>query len=126
MTQTASINVGARLVAFDENDIITRIEDAGRTMMKQLGHKVALGEKITNKQKEDFGAYMAKILFEIIEQGPTSQMAKHLMVTPPFTLAPTLIRKRGQLDSIRLNPGQCRRTTRWARAALAWRLRAKG
>ena len=84
VTQTASINVGARLIAFDEKDVVTRIEDAGRTMMKQLGHKVQLGEKITDKQKEDFGAYMAKILFEVIEQGPTSEMAKHLMVTPPF------------------------------------------
>jgi len=84
VTQTASINVGARLIAFDESDIITRIEDAGRTMMKQLGIKVELGQKITDKQKEDFGAYMAKLLFYVIEQGPTSEMAKHLMVTPPF------------------------------------------
>ena len=84
VTQTAAINVGARLIAFDEEDIITRIEDAGRTMMKQLGYKVELGQKITDKQKEDFGAYMAKILFEVIEHGPSSPMAKSLMVTPPF------------------------------------------
>ena len=84
VTQTASISIGARLIAFDENDLITRIEDPGRTMMKALGHKVELGQKITDKMKEDFGAYMAKILFEIIEQGPISAMAKSLMVTPPF------------------------------------------
>jgi len=84
VTQTASINVGARLIAFDEKDNVTRIEDAGRTMMKEIGHNVELGQKITEKQKEDFGAYMAKILFEWIEQGPTSPMAKSLMVTPPF------------------------------------------
>src|SRR4051794_19505914 len=84
VTQTASINIGARLIAFDNNDTITRIEDAGYLMMKELGHSVALGKKITAKQKEDFGAYMAKILFEFIEKGPTSPMAKQLMVTPPF------------------------------------------
>ena len=84
VTQTASINIGARLIAFDDDDIITRIEDAGRTMMKELGHTVKLGQKITDKQKEEFGAYMAGILFEIIERGPTSPMAKSLMVTPPF------------------------------------------
>jgi ethanolamine utilization protein EutA len=84
VTQTASINIGARLIAFDDNDTITRIEDAGYLMMKELGHSVALGKKITAKQKEDFGAYMAKILFEFIEKGPTSPMAKELMVTPPF------------------------------------------
>jgi len=85
VSQTASINVGARLIAFDEKDIVTRIEDAGRAMMKELGHTVELGQRITDKQKEDFGAYMAKILFEVIEQGPTSPMAKSLMVTAPFT-----------------------------------------
>ena len=84
VTQTAAINVGARLIAFDEKERITRIENAGRTMMKELGYPVELGQKITDKMKEDFGAYMAKILFEVIEQGPTSPMAKQLMVTSPF------------------------------------------
>jgi ethanolamine utilization protein EutA len=84
VTQTAAINVGARLIAFDEKDIITRIEDAGRTMMKELGYTVELGQKITDKQKEDFGAYMAKILLEMIKAGPNSPMASRLMVTPPF------------------------------------------
>src|SRR5439155_4030133 len=84
VTQTAAINVGARLIAFDEKERITRIENAGRTMMKELGYPVELGRKITDKMKEDVGAYMAKILFEVIEQGPTSPMASALMVTPPF------------------------------------------
>jgi len=63
VTQTAAINVGARLIAFDEKETITRIENAGRIMMKELGHPVELGQRITDKMKEDFGAYMAKILF---------------------------------------------------------------
>ena len=70
--------------SFDEKETITRIENAGRIMMKELGYTVELGQRITDKMKEDFGAYMAKILFEVIEQGPTSPMAKQLMVTPPF------------------------------------------
>lgn len=82
--QTASINVGARLIAFDENEIITRIEDAGRIMMKELGYTVQIGQKITVPMQEDFGAYMAKILYEIIEQGPMSAIARRLMVTSPF------------------------------------------
>jgi len=84
VTQTAAINVGARLIAFDEDNKITRIEDGGRTMMQELGYRVELGQKITEKMKEDFGAYMAKILFETIEEGPNAPMAKQLMVTPPF------------------------------------------
>ncbi len=84
VTQTASINVGARLIAFDDSNVITRIEDAGRMLMKELGHTIDLGKKITKKQKEEFSAYMAEILFEMIEQGPTSPIAKQLMVTKPF------------------------------------------
>ena len=84
VTQTASINVGARLIAFDENDKITRIEDAGRRMMQAIGHQVELGQTISKEMKEDLGAYMAKILFETIEEGPNSPMARSLMVTTPF------------------------------------------
>ena len=84
VTQTASINIGARLIAFDEQNTITRIEGAGRKMMKELGYDVKLGQEISDKKKEDFGAYMAKILFETIEEGPNSPMASSLMVTPPF------------------------------------------
>lgn len=82
--QTASINIGARLIAFDEFSVITRIEDAGRIMMSELGYSVDIGKRIREKQKDDFAAYMAKLLFEVIEQGPTSSMAKQLMVTKPF------------------------------------------
>jgi ethanolamine utilization protein EutA len=84
VTQTASINIGARLVAFDEADVVTRVEDAGALLMTQLGHRVAVGAPITAEQKERFGALMAQILIEVIEQGPTSDLARQLMVTEPL------------------------------------------
>ncbi len=84
VTQTASINVGARLIAFDDSDLVTRVEDAGRTIMGEAGYSVDVGKKIGKKQKEDFAAFMAKILFEVIERGPTSALARQLMVTEPF------------------------------------------
>src|SRR3970282_1083612 len=80
VTQTAAISIGARLIAFDEKDKITRIEDPGRTMMKELGYQVELGQTISDKMKEDLGAYMARILFETIEKGPKSPMASSIMV----------------------------------------------
>jgi ethanolamine utilization protein EutA (predicted chaperonin) len=85
VTQTASVNIGARLIAFDDNDVVTRIEDAGHILMGELGHKIELGKKITSKQKEDFAGLMARVLFELIEGEPRTQLAKQLMVTPPFT-----------------------------------------
>ncbi|HWO43804.1 MAG TPA: ethanolamine ammonia-lyase reactivating factor EutA [Candidatus Eisenbacteria bacterium] len=85
VTQTASINIGARLIAFDEHDTVTRVEDAGRLLMRELGYDVEVGRSIGAEQKEALAAYMAEILFEMIEAGPVSSMAKRLMVTPPFT-----------------------------------------
>src|SRR5712691_4875972 len=84
VTQTTAINIGARLIAFDESDVVTRIEAAGRTLMHALGSGVALGKKITKAQKEACAALMAKVLVGVIEHGPTSALAKQLMVTPPF------------------------------------------
>jgi len=84
VTHTAAINIGARLIAFDESDVVTRIETAARTLMHELGSGVALGKKIPKRHKEAYAALMAKVLVEVIEQGPTSALAKQLMVTPPF------------------------------------------
>src|SRR5712692_10575788 len=84
VTQTAAINVGARLIAFDDAGVVTRLEDAGRVLMQALGHQVELGKKITRKQQADVATLMAKMLFEMIEQGPLSPLAQQLMVTPPL------------------------------------------
>src|SRR6266850_8278358 len=67
VTQTAAINIGARLIAFDASAVVTRIEAAGRTLMHELGSRVALGKNITTEQKEACAALMAKVLVEVIE-----------------------------------------------------------
>jgi ethanolamine utilization protein EutA (predicted chaperonin) len=82
VTQTAAINIGARLIAFDESDVVTRIEDAGRIFMHALGSRIALGKKITKQDKEACAALMARVLVGVIECGPTSALARQLMVTP--------------------------------------------
>jgi ethanolamine utilization protein EutA len=84
VSQTASINVGARLVAFDDDDVVTRVEIPGRVIMKDLGHGVAIGKRIGEKQKKEFAALMAKLLFEVVHGGPLSSRARRLMVTEPF------------------------------------------
>jgi ethanolamine utilization protein EutA len=84
VTQTAAINIGARLIAFDESNLVTRIEDPGRSLMNHLGYTIELGKKLSKKQQEAFVALMAKVLFEVIETGPTSALAQQVMVTPPF------------------------------------------
>src|SRR5262245_3143950 len=84
VTQTAAINIGARLIAFDASNIVIRIEDAVSTLISHLGYTIALGKKITQQQQEACAALMATVLFEVVEQGPTSALAKQLMVTSPL------------------------------------------
>ena len=84
VTQTAAMNVGARLIAFDDTNVVTRIEDAGRVLIQALGHQVELGKQITQKQKADLATLMANLLFEMLQHGPRSPLAQQLMVTPPL------------------------------------------
>jgi len=84
VSQTASISVGARLIAFDEANVVTRLEAPGRVIMAALGCPVALGEKISPEQQTAFASFMAGTIFEVIEQSPGSALTQQLMVTEPF------------------------------------------
>jgi len=84
VTQTAAINIGARLIAFDNANVITRLEDAGRVLMQALGHQVEVGQRITQKQQAAVATLMADLLFDMIQHGPRSPLAQQLMVTPPL------------------------------------------
>jgi len=39
---------------------------------------------VEENEKKDFSSLMAKLIFEVIEGGPKSQLAKELMITDPF------------------------------------------
>ena len=101
VTQTASVNIGARLIAFDDSNVVTRIEDTGRALMSELGYAVELGKKMMKRQKEDFADLMAKVLFELIEWKPLSPLTKRLMLTPLFKNYGGL----DQIDSIVISGG---------------------
>lgn len=84
VSQTAAVNVGARLIAFDEAGVVTRVEEAGQILMARLGHTVDVGQQISSRQKDDVAGLMAQVLFELIERGPSSPLAQQLMVTAPL------------------------------------------
>jgi len=84
VTQTAAINVGARLVAFDPTGVVTRIEEPAKVILQELGYTVELGKKLTDKATDTFASILAKIIFEVIEGGASSPLAKKLMITKPL------------------------------------------
>jgi ethanolamine utilization protein EutA len=90
VTQTAAIEIGARLIAFDDSGAITRIEGPGRRIMGHLGHTVALGQQFPEAEKEEFANLMTDLLFEAINGAPHSSLAQGLMLTEPISGAQDL------------------------------------
>ena len=85
VTQTCAVEVGARLIAFDENEIVTRIEEPARKIMREAGFQVDLGERITEDNREKFVQVMAGVLFEIARGGPYSDLTRSLLLTEPIS-----------------------------------------
>ena len=51
VVETMAINVGARLIAWDTDSVIHRVEDAGRVVAKSVGVDASIGKKITEDEK---------------------------------------------------------------------------
>lgn len=83
--QTAAISVGARLIAFDEKDVVTRVEKPAKFITRELGHQVSVGKTITDREKDEFAGYMADYLFHVIQAKPLSDLETHLLVTDLLT-----------------------------------------
>ena len=80
---TAAFAVGGRLLAFDKNERLTRIEPSGVEIAGSAGLNPSLGEVFNGEQRQALASAMANIIAEIASQGPTSDIAKRLMLTDP-------------------------------------------
>lgn len=78
--ETASINVGARLVAFDEEGRVTRLEEAARKVAADAGVDIERGKILTDEEKATLAERFAELLVEVIS-GDVSDLAEELMVT---------------------------------------------
>ena len=85
VAQTCAVEIGARLIAFDESGAVTRLEEPATKIMPEAGGTVQLGARISDEDKDKFARQMAKILFEVARQGPYSPLTEGLLLTPPLT-----------------------------------------
>ncbi|MEP1217580.1 MAG: ethanolamine ammonia-lyase reactivating factor EutA [Marinobacter sp.] len=92
VTGTASLSIGARLVAFDQQHRLTRIEEAGRRLLAECGHELELGQAITEEQQGELGRLMAQTLISVLKGEEISELAASLMVTEPVRGFPGLDR----------------------------------
>jgi ethanolamine utilization protein EutA len=81
IVQMAAVEVGARLLAFDKDMTITRVEQPMRAVAKALGKKVELGAKLNSKLRDELAAKMADILFDVISGGDMDPLTRSLMLT---------------------------------------------
>lgn len=78
---TSCISVGGRLISFNENLIIKRIDEPARIIMDSLGIICDVGDIITDHELETIAETFAKILIEVMTGPAKSELARKLMMT---------------------------------------------
>ena len=84
VVETMAINVGARLIAWDDENVITRVEHAGHLVGVNLGMDIKIGDSLTDEQKDALGEQFAQILFEALTRSEYSPLAIELLVSGPL------------------------------------------
>ena len=84
IVDTGCVNVGGRLLAFDDDDRIVRIEPPIRNLEPLIGVKFDFGMKISDDQKLNIAKLLAESLFEVLEKPIESKLANVLLMTPPI------------------------------------------
>src|ERR671919_2284597 len=79
---TCALEVGARLVAMDDNGKINRLEDTALKIAKMAGISLSLGGTMSEADKEKFSQVLCDSLFEVLERGKLSPQVEDLLLTP--------------------------------------------
>ena len=84
VVEASCINVGGRLVAFDDKNKIIRIEAPIRNLEDKMGIKFDYGLEVTEEQKREMAKILAESLFEVLNQKIESKIAENLLMTNPL------------------------------------------
>ncbi len=86
ITTTACINVGSRVIVFNEENIIIRIEPAGKIALDYCQLNLIKGNKISSQQKDKIGQTLVAALLEVITGTNISEFSESLMMTDQLPL----------------------------------------
>ena len=85
---TCAVEVGARLIAMDETGKINRLEDTALKIAKIAGiPNLALGDTMTDDEKDKFSQVLCDALFQVLERRPLSPEVENLLLTPNLDFA---------------------------------------
>jgi ethanolamine utilization protein EutA len=83
----AAIDVGARLIAWDKEGTIVRLEGAGRQFAKDVGLNLEKGQKASKEDLQKIVSLMADRLLEHVTFQKLEQASLDLLRTPPLEYA---------------------------------------
>jgi ethanolamine utilization protein EutA len=96
--EVTAIDVGARLIAFDDDGAVTRIEAAGRKHAEQAGVSVEIGSGLSTEQLDAIVEVMSDRLMEVVALADVSVETESLLRLP-------LLNYRGKVDTIIFSGG---------------------
>ena len=83
--EVSAIDIGARLLAFDKDGAVVRIEEAARKHASWAGFPVAMGEKIAEENLRKLVSGMVDKLFAMLTPADIDDDIKGLLRMPPLS-----------------------------------------
>jgi ethanolamine utilization protein EutA len=96
--EVSAIDIGARLLAFDAEGAIVRIEEAGRKHAAWAGFTPELGQKISQDNSRKMVSGMVDKLFAMLKPESITADVKGVLRLPPLTY-------RGEIDCVMFSGG---------------------
>jgi ethanolamine utilization protein EutA len=96
--EVSAVDIGARLVAYDQDGMVVRIEDAGRKHAAWADINVALGQKLSQDALRAIASGMVDKLFAILKSEPLTEDIQGLLRLPRLNY-------RGEVDSVMFSGG---------------------
>lgn len=83
---TAAVHVGGRLVAFDAEERVTRIEPSALLVASELGVPLQLGQRISVDDRRRLANALVDILLDYVNGREPSPLGKRFLLTEPLHL----------------------------------------
>ncbi|HJU61041.1 MAG TPA: ethanolamine ammonia-lyase reactivating factor EutA [Candidatus Binatia bacterium] len=96
--EVSAIDIGARLIAFDPDGTVVRIEESGRKHASWAGIHVALGQRLSQESLGAMASAMVDKLFAVVKSESLTEDIQGLLRLPPLSY-------RGEIDSIMFSGG---------------------
>lgn len=85
--QTAAARVGGRLVAFDADDRVVRIEPVARLVAEKVGARLEFGQPLSAADRRRMSEQLVEVLLEVARGRIESELARELLLTEPLDYA---------------------------------------